>query len=150
MTPTATLRRSHFAQWLRRSQRGIAALLLGLLTLGCAASVTDEACCGWLGPASAAHVRSGGTFVPRGVDQSTPASDRHDDTPAPSSREQPAAPRGVATSACACASAVPVSAPDLVSTPVADSSSAPRGDDSPLPPSPVLELPLRPPLARLG
>ncbi|MCC7003070.1 MAG: hypothetical protein IT357_13010 [Gemmatimonadaceae bacterium] len=152
----ATPRHSRFARWLRRSQRGIAALLLGLLALGCAEPLSELACCGGPQLASAAHAGPIGTLVVRGVEmrdigQGAPAGDRHDDANAPGSREQPAAPHGVSPPPCACVNAVPVSAlSDLASTAVVDSSSAPCGGDSTLPPSPVLELHLRPPLAHLG
>ncbi|GMV09906.1 MAG: hypothetical protein AMXMBFR55_16400 [Gemmatimonadota bacterium] len=122
-----------------------------MLALGCAEPLSDLACCGWLQLASAAHSGSAGALLPRGIEQGAPARDRHDDATAPGSRERPATPRGASQAPCACVSGILVSAlPDLASTPDADASSAPRAGDSTLPPSPVPELHLRPPLARLG
>lgn len=144
-------RRSRFARWLLRSQRSVAALLLGLLALGCAEPLSDLACCGWRQLASAAPEVSIRPLVMHGLEQCAPVGDRHDEATAPDSREQPAAPRGASAPPCACVNAVPVSAlPDLASTSIADPSSAPRAGDSTLPPSPVLEPRLRPPLARIG
>ena len=126
-------------------------MLFGLLAVGCAERLSELACCGRLPLTSAARAGSTGTLVMRDVEQGAPAGDRHDDAPAPGSREQPAAPSGAAASLCACVTAVPISAlPDLASTAIAHSSSAPRAGNSALPPSPVLELHLRPPLARIG
>ena len=126
-------------------------MLLGLLAIGCAEPLFDLACCGWLPLASAASAGSTDTLVMRDIEHGAPAGDRHDDATTPGSREQPAPPRGVSQSPCACASAVPVSAlPELASTALGDPSAAPHTGDSTLPPSPVFEPRLRPPLARIG
>lgn len=126
-------------------------MLLGLLAIGCAEPLSDLARCGWLPLASAAHAGSTGTLVVRDIEQGAPAGDRHDDANAPRSREQPAAPRGVSQPPCACVSAVPVSAlRELASAAIANASTAPHAGDSTLPPSPVFEPRLRPPLARIG
>lgn len=126
-------------------------MLFGLLTLGCAEPLFELASCGWPQLAVATHAGAIGTLVTRDVEPGAPAGDRHDGANAPGSREQPAAPRGTSSSPCACVNAVPGSAlPELASAAMTGVSLVPRAGDSRLPPSPVLELRLRPPLAPRG
>lgn len=126
----------------------MAAMLLGVLALGCSEPVLDMACCGWLQAVDAP--RSPSTDVPARpvIGAADAGADRH--VAAPDPRPQPA-PRATTHTPCACAGGMPAQAkPELAATDDADIAAAPRDGDSILPPSPVLELHLRPPVTRLG
>lgn len=150
VTPTAPMPRSAFvARWLRRSHRCVAAMLLGVLALGCGEPVVDAACCGWLPAVEAPTSPSADVPTRPLIGAVVAGADRH--AAAPGSRPQPAAPRATTHAPCACAGGMPASGkPELAATDGADIAAAPRGGDSVVPPSPVLELHLRPPVTRLG